>query len=145
MNSEDCIFCKIVKGEIPSTKVYEDDICIAFMDIFPVTEGHCLLIPKEHYTNMLDADSNVLEHLVSRLSLLDRQVANVFEDAGILNVIANGKYAGQEVPHLHFHIIPRKRGDAFGFKYPEGYRENMAPREELELTAKRIRDAATEV
>ena len=113
MNSDDCIFCKIIKGEIPSTKIYEDDLCLAFMDIFPVTEGHCLLIPKEHYTNMLDADPLVLEHLIVQLANIDRQVAKVYEEAGILNTVANGRYAGQEVPHLHFHVIPRKKGDTF--------------------------------
>lgn len=144
MNSDDCIFCKIIKGEIPSTKVYEDDLCLAFMDIFPVTEGHCLLIPKEHYTNMLDADPAVLEHLIVQLAKLDRQVAKVYEEAGILNTVANGRYAGQEVPHLHFHVIPRKKGDSFGFKFPEDYRESMTPKEELEKIATKIRSKSTE-
>ncbi len=145
MNSDACVFCKIIKGEIPSTKIYEDDVCLAFMDIFPVTEGHCLLIPKQHFTNMLDADPAVLEHMIVQLAKLDRQVAKVYEEAGILNTVANGRYAGQEVPHLHFHVIPRKKGDSFGFKFPDDYRENMAPREELEKVASRIRNKSTEV
>ena len=144
MNDADCIFCKIIRGEIPSTVIFEDEVCMAFMDIFPISEGHCLLIPKTHYTNLLDADPKVLEHLITKLSLLDRKVASVFEGAGIMNTVANGKHAGQEVPHLHFHVIPRKAGADFGFKFPNGYRDVMAPREELERVAASIRDATAD-
>ena len=141
MTEADCIFCKIVRGEMPATVIFEDKICMAFMDIFPVTEGHCLLIPKDHYTNMLDADPKVLEHLIIKLSQLDRKVASIFEGAGIMNTVANGKLAGQEVPHLHFHVIPRMAGADFGFRFPKGYRDSMAPREDLERIAKAIREA----
>lgn len=127
---------------MPATKIYEDDVCLAFMDIFPVTEGHCLLIPKEHSTNMLDADPQVLQHLITKLALLDRKVASIFEGAGILNTVASGRNAGQEVPHLHFHVIPRKAGADFGFRFPEGYHDAMAPREELERVAELIRNAS---
>ncbi len=141
MTGDECIFCKIVKGEIPSTIIFQDDICMAFMDIFPISEGHCLLIPKEHFTNLLDADEAVLQHLITKLSLLDRKVSAAYNDVGILNAVANGEYAGQEVPHLHFHVIPRRPNDDFGFRYPEGYRDSMAPREELERVAGLIRNA----
>ncbi len=141
MTDADCIFCKIIRGEMPATIIFEDELCMAFMDIFPVSEGHCLLIPKSHYTNMLDADPKVLEHLITKLSHLDRKVASIFEGSGILNTVANGKHAGQEVPHLHFHVIPRKAGADFGFRFPKGYRDTMASREELERIAGAIRDA----
>jgi len=126
---------------MPATIIFEDDVCMAFMDIFPISEGHCLLIPKDHYTNMLDADPRVLEHLITKLSLLDRKVASLYEGVGILNTVANGKHAGQEVPHLHFHVIPRGAGADFGFRFPSGYRDAMAPREELERIAASIRNA----
>jgi histidine triad (HIT) family protein len=141
MSGQDCIFCKIVKGEIPSSVVLEDDFCIAIMDVFPVSEGHCLLIPKQHYTNMLDVDPDIAAHLGRKLSELTRKVHSVYSPTGILNIVANGSDAGQEVPHLHFHVIPRKKGAGFGFRFPDGYRDKMAEREDLERIASTIRDA----
>ncbi len=135
---DDCIFCKIVKGEIPASVVFEDDICLAFMDIFPVNKGHCLLIPKEHFENLLDVDPEIVAHLGKRIADLTRRIDSVLKPDGILNAVANGVGAGQEVPHLHFHAIPRNKGDPFGFKFPEGYRESMAPREELDALAEKL-------
>ncbi len=111
---------------------------LAFMDIFPVSKGHCLIIPKKHYENMLDVDLKIIAHLSKKLAELTRKVNNAFNPDGILNVVANGSGAGQEVPHLHFHIIPRTKGSQFGFRYPDNYRDSMAPIEELEEQAKRI-------
>jgi len=139
--SEDCIFCKIVRGEIPASVVFEDDVCMAFMDIFPVKTGHCLLIPKKHYTNMLDVDPDVVAHLAKRLSELTRKVNTAMKPDGVLNVVANGPGAGQEVPHLHIHVIPRNHDDEFRFQFPKGYREKMAKREELDRVAGLIREA----
>ena len=109
--SPDCIFCKIVKGEIPSSIIFEDDICIAFLDVFPVREGHSLLIPKEHFVNMLDVDPDVAAHLGRRLIELTRGV-KAATGADVLNVVANGSGAGQEVPHLRSRAdsTPRLRG-----------------------------------
>ncbi|MFW9957925.1 MAG: HIT family protein [Candidatus Odinarchaeota archaeon] len=141
MSSDDCIFCKIVRGEIPSSVVFQDDVCIAFMDVFPITTGHCLLIPKEHFDNMLDVDGDVLAHMSRKLSELTRAVLKATGAEGVINVVANGEGAGQEIAHLHFHAIPRSKGDPFGFKFPPGYHESMAPREELERVSKLIRDS----
>ncbi len=140
-NSEDCIFCKIVRGEIPSSKIFEDEICMAFMDVFPVREGHSLLIPKEHYQNLLDVEKDVAAHLARRLVDLTRKVNKVIEPDGILTSAANGKGAGQEIPHLHFHVIPRNHGDDFGFRFPEGYRSEMADRDRLDKIASEINKA----
>ncbi len=138
MSKEDCIFCKIVKREIPASIIFEDDVCMAFMDVFPVREGHCLLIPKDHYTNMLDVDPLVAERLGRKLSELTKRVHEIYKPIGLLNVAANGPEAGQEVPHLHFHVIPRGKGDQFGFRFPDGYRDEMASREELDRIADRL-------
>ncbi|NHJ13609.1 MAG: HIT family protein [Candidatus Thorarchaeota archaeon] len=138
---DDCIFCKIVRGEVPASKVFEDETCLAFMDIFPISKGHCLLIPKEHYENLFDVDMKVLAHMSGRLAELTRKVNKVLSPDGVITVVANGVGAGQEVPHLHFHSIPRNKGDSFGFKFPDDYREKMADREELESTAKLIASA----
>jgi histidine triad (HIT) family protein len=139
MNSEDCLFCKIVRGEVPSSLIFQDDICMAFMDVYPITTGHCLLIPKQHFVNLLDVDGDVLAHMSRKLSELTKAVLKATGAEGVLNVVANGEGAGQEIAHLHFHSIPRSRGDPFGFKFPPGYRETMAPREELDRVSNLIR------
>ncbi len=139
MNSEDCTFCKIVRGEIPSSIIFEDDICMAFMDVFPVSRGHCLLIPKKHYVNLMDVDPEVVAHMAKRLTELTRGVKAATGADGVLTVAANGVGAGQEVPHLHFHSIPRSKGSNFGFQFPPDYHESMADRESLESMANSIR------
>jgi histidine triad (HIT) family protein len=132
MSSEDCLFCKIVRGEVPSSLIFEDDVCMAFMDVFPIATGHCLLIPKQHFVNLLDVDGDVLAHMSRKLSELTKAVLKATGAEGVLNVVANGEVAGQEIAHLHFHSIPRSKGDSFGFKFPNGYREAMTPRDELD-------------
>ncbi len=141
----DCVFCKIVNGEMPASLIFEDDISMAFMDIFPVTKGHCLLIPKEHYVNLFDIDLELFAQLSKRLAELTRKVNTALGPEGVLNAAANGPGAGQEVFHLHFHVIPRNSGDAFGFKFPPGYRDEMAPRDELDSIAKIIGEASPSV
>ena len=140
MNSEDCIFCKIVRGDIPSSVVFEDDICMAFMDVFPVSEGHCLLIPKKHFVNLIDVNKDVVAHMVQKLTDLTRAVKEVSGAEGVLTVVANGEGAGQEVSHLHFHSIPRSKGSNFGFRFPPDYRDSMADRDQLDGIAKSIRE-----
>ena len=142
MTDSDCIFCKIVSGEIPASVIFEDDVCMAFMDVFPIREGHTLLIPKQHFTNMLDVDSEVVAHLGKKLAELTRRVYNVYKPIGIINLVANGADAGQEVPHLHFHVLPRSKGDTFRFQFPEGYRDEMASRESLDRVAETLKNAS---
>jgi histidine triad (HIT) family protein len=141
MSEENCIFCKIVRGEMPASIIFEDDICMAFMDVFPVSEGHSLLIPKQHFTNMIDVDDDVVSHMAKRLADLTRRVKKATGEEGVLNTVANGEGAGQDVPHLHFHAIPRSKGSPFGFRFPPDYRNEMADRDSLELMAKKIRDS----
>ncbi|MFW9794183.1 MAG: HIT family protein [Candidatus Thorarchaeota archaeon] len=141
MSEENCIFCKIVRGEMPSSIIFEDDTCMAFMDVFPVSDGHSLLIPKKHYVNMFDVDPDVVAHLAKRLADLTKSVKKVTGEEGVINIVANGEGAGQEVPHLHFHTIPRGRKSPFGFKFPPNYRDTMADRENLDQMAKRIRES----
>ncbi len=141
MSEENCIFCKIVRGEMPSSVVFEDEQSLAFMDVFPVTEGHCLLIPKIHYENMFDVDPDVVAHLAKNLADLTRGVHKATGAQGVINIVANGEGAGQEVPHLHFHAIPRSKGSPFGFKFPPNYRDSMASREVLDEVARKIREA----
>ena len=141
MSEENCIFCKIVSGEMPSSVIFEDEHSVAFMDVFPVTEGHCLLIPKIHYENMFDVDPDVVAHLAKNLADLTRRVQKATGAQGVINIAANGEGAGQEIPHLHFHAIPRSKGSPFGFKFPPNYRDSMASREVLDEVARKIREA----
>jgi len=141
MSEENCIFCKIIRGEIPSSVIFEDELSIAFMDVFPIAEGHCLLIPKKHYVNMFDVDPDVVAHLAKNLATLTKSVKSATGAEGVLNIVANGEGAGQDVPHLHFHAIPRNKTSPFGFKFPPDYRSSMAPRENLDQMANRIRSS----
>lgn len=108
---KDCIFCKIVAGEVPSYKIYEDDFCLAFLDISNDVYGHTLVIPKKHYESVMTCDNSTL----ARLMEVCKKVGNFYvKEKGFdgFNILNNaGKAAGQQVPHVHFHILPRKEGD----------------------------------
>lgn len=104
---ENCIFCKIAEKEIPGKIVYEDDICLAFLDLSQTTDGHTLVIPKKHYQNVLEVDDNDLAHII----LVTKKIANKIMDklnAKGVNILTNAnEIAGQTVMHFHLHIIPR--------------------------------------
>jgi len=107
MYDPNCIFCKIVKGEIPSSKVYEDDDVVAFLDISQTTQGHTLVIPKEHYDNFL-ATPKELMHKVMDVAQRLGQAEMVVLGAKGVNILTNvNKEAGQSVYHFHVHVIPR--------------------------------------
>jgi len=103
----DCLFCKIVDGSIPSTKVYEDDYVIAFMDIMPLTKGHTLLIPKKHCADVFDMTSEEAGQLFSVVPKIASALNATFEPAGMNLLNNNGAPAGQSVFHFHLHFIPR--------------------------------------
>ena len=106
----DCIFCKIVSGEIPSYKIYEDENVLAFLDIAGDVDGHTLVIPKNHCKNILDASAETLQNVI----LAVQKISNHYIDLGYdgVNVFcANNEEAQQSVFHLHFHIVPRKKSD----------------------------------
>jgi histidine triad (HIT) family protein len=111
----DCIFCKIVAGEIPSAKVYEDENVLAFLDISQVTKGHTLVIPKQHFENMYDITPEAGKQLFSAVPIIANALKKSFEPVG-LNLLSNtGEEAGQSVFHIHLHLIPRYgKGDGFG-------------------------------
>lgn len=101
------IFARILRGEIPSIKVFEDPVALAFMDIFPQSEGHTLVIPTSlGATNILDVDSRTLSALIERVQLVAKAVADALNPDGVRIMQFNGAPAGQTVFHLHFHIIP---------------------------------------
>ena len=133
----DNIFAKILRGELPAVKVYEDDHTLAFMDIFPHSVGHVLVIPKAPSRNLLDADPQALCHVMNTTQKVARAVKTALNADGIRIMQLNEAPAGQEVFHLHFHVIPVYEG--VGLRRSK----EMAPAEELESTAARIRAALT--
>ena len=107
----DCLFCKIIKGELPSYKIYEDEFTYAFLDISNDANGHILVVPKAHCTNVLDAKPEDLSHVMQTVQKISKHLIENcgFKGVNILN--ASGAYAEQSVFHLHFHILPRNEGD----------------------------------
>lgn len=121
----DCIFCKIVSGEIPCRKIYEDEFIIAFMDINPVSDGHCLVVSKAHISFIHQSDTDTMANLASKLPVITKAVSDAVQADGYNVMCNNGGASGQEVPHMHFHIIPRHYDDRVftqwpAFKYEAG-------------------------
>jgi histidine triad (HIT) family protein len=108
---QDCIFCKIVRGELPSKKIYEDDDILAFLDINPANKGHVLVTSKEHYEDIFSVDEELLKKMIIVVKLLAERIKSKTGCDGVNVMQNNGKQAGQLVNHIHFHIIPRFHGD----------------------------------
>ena len=108
----DCIFCKIITKDIPSKILYEDDDTISFLDAFPVAKGHTLVIPKEHHAKIQDLPSDVNQKLFGTVHKMTKKVDSL--QGSTLIAIHNGKESGQEVPHVHVHLIPRSNVDSAG-------------------------------
>ncbi|MGV3489016.1 MAG: HIT family protein [Tuberibacillus sp.] len=110
-----CIFCKIINGEIPSAKVYEDEHVYAFLDISQVTKGHTLVIPKEHYPNIFELPAETASKLFSVVPKIANAVKEAYDPIGMNLLNNNGEAAMQSVFHYHMHIIPRYgKDDGFG-------------------------------
>ncbi|MGB9667403.1 MAG: HIT family protein [Thermosulfidibacteraceae bacterium] len=131
-----CVFCRIVKGELPSTKIYEDENFLAFLDIAPVNKGHTLVIPKKHSETFLDltpVEAGKLFEVVNKVAKAVKESL----DADGLNILVNcGEASGQEVFHVHVHIIPRFYTDGFRL----GWRKEKYAEGEMESFAKKIRE-----
>ena len=108
----DCIFCKIVEGKIPSRKITETEKSVAFLDAFPLTKGHTLVIPKKHYVKIQEMSKEDNSDLFEVVRILTRKMEYLAPSS--LVAIHNGKESGQEVPHVHVHIIPRNTDDSVG-------------------------------
>ena len=108
----DCIFCKIISGDIPSWKVFEDEWTFAFMDVAKDVDGHILVVPKTHAKNILDCDEETLAHVMNTVKRISNHLVNRCGYAGVNLLNASDECAGQSVPHFHIHIIPRKPNDA---------------------------------
>ncbi len=130
----DNIFAKILRGEAPSFKVYEDDFSLAFMDVMPQVQGHTLVIPKDPTQDIFKADPIILGHTMETVQKVGAAVKKAFDVRGIMLAQLNGKAAGQTVFHLHFHILPRT--DGVDLKMHAG---EMAEFAQLEEHAQRIK------
>lgn len=110
---DDCIFCKIVKGDIPSEKIYENDLILAFLDISPINFGHTLVIPKNHYVNIYETPENVLSEMIKVVKRIAVVLKNTLGSDGLNIGMNNDVAAGQVVMHAHIHVIPRVMNDGF--------------------------------
>jgi histidine triad (HIT) family protein len=138
--STDCIFCRIVAGELPAAKVYEDEDTVCFMDIGPVVKGHTLVVPKRHYDPITETPEPVLHKLISVVRRVARAQIEGLGADGVNVSQANGRVAGQVVPHIHFHVIPRFEKDGHSFNWKAHKYDNN---EELNDYAGKIRNALT--
>ncbi len=131
MNQPDCIFCKVVSGQIPSVKIFENEHVLAFLDIGPVSDGHTLVIPKAHCSRLDDVEPQAMLEIAKVLPKLAATVQKAM-NASAYNVLCNnGAAAGQVVEHLHFHIIPRNADDDVfnhwpAYQYPENKATEIA-------------------
>lgn len=115
-----CVFCKLVAAEIPASVVYENDFVLAFLDVAPLAEGHLLIIPRDHYPDLVSLPPVACAQLMSSLPALGRALLGVTGAAGFNVLINNGTVAGQVVPHLHCHLIARSAGDGLGYRWNPG-------------------------
>ena len=107
----DCIFCKIVKGEIDSAKIWEDENFLAFLDANPKCEGHTLIIPKKHFDNLESLDIINSSKCIEAIQEIGKILMQKYDAEGFNLLLNNGEVAGQIVEHVHFHLLPRKEGD----------------------------------
>jgi len=131
----DCVFCKIVAGQIPATVVHADDLTLAFMDIGQVNPGHVLVALKPHAENLFALDEAQAAAVFRTAARVARGIRAAFEPPGLSVYQANGKPAGQTVFHFHIHLVPRHEGDGMNLTWPV----KNPPREKLEDYAAKIR------
>ncbi len=132
--SDENIFAKILRGDMPSVKLYEDDMTYSFMDVMPQAEGHALVIPKSPAVNLLTLEAAYAQALILTTQKIASAVQKGLDAPGIMLVQLNGASAGQTVPHIHFHIIPRQQGLELKF-----HARDMEDMDRLEAIAAKIR------
>jgi len=136
----DCIFCEIIAHRAPASIIYEDDVVIVFLDIFPITPGHTLVVPKLHVARLAELDDAIAAHM---MVVAQDVAAAIYRSPvraeGVNLFLADGAAAGQEVPHVHLHVIPRYQGDGFHCTRAGGIRQ--ASRDQLEEKASMLRKA----
>ena len=135
MRNENCIFCKILNGDIPSAKLYEDENFAIILDVGPASFGHALVLPKDHYANLFEMPEELLAKLMSLAKVWGEKIVKALGADGLNLVQNNGPAAGQTVFHFHLHLIPRYDGDSVGDLWTPGSLTAEARQEILEKLA----------
>ena len=128
-----CLFCRIVAGDIPAAVVLENDAVVAFLDIGPLADGHILVVPRKHFDLLVDVPPETCSAVASVVPVLGRALLDVTQADGFNLLVNNGRAAGQEVMHVHWHLIPRSSGDGLGYRwnagsYPPGKADELKDR-----------------
>ena len=134
---DDCIFCKIIDGTLPSSKVYESDTVYAFLDLNPAGKGHTLIVPKKHCQDIFSVDTKIGSDVLSAMQKIAEAIKLVTGCTGLNIIQNNGRDAGQMVDHLHWHVIPRFAGDGLDL-WPQGKYDSM---DEMNAMAEKLRKA----
>ena len=137
MELSDCIFCKIVSKEIPTKILVETESCIGFLDAFPLAKGHALVIPKRHYEKLQDLPINVNTEVFSTVHSLISKVDSL--TGATLVAVHNGKQSGQEIPHVHVHLIPRSEDDSAGAVHSMFSKKPDLSKSEIEELCSKLR------
>lgn len=140
-NTTDCIFCRIVHQEVEASVVYEDEGTIAFLDINPIAAGHTLVVPKEHYTDIFDMESDVLQRLILATKTVALMMRDLLGADGVNILNASGRAAEQDVFHFHMHVIPRKKDDSINFNEWWAKKVIRTERTDLNKLATKLRKA----
>ena len=117
---EDCIFCKIVAGEIPASALFESETGLAFLDVNPLSDGHLLFVPRDHYERLSQIPPALAREMAEAIPRLGRALLAATKAEGYNLLLNEGAAAGQVVPHVHYHLIPRKSGDGLGYRWNAG-------------------------
>jgi histidine triad (HIT) family protein len=136
----DCLFCKIAKGEIPAVKIFESDKIFVFLDINPLTEGHCLVIPKNHFENVFDIEKDILKEIISVAKDIAQNAKRNLGATGVQLVNSSGKDAEQSVMHFHLHVIPRYEDDGLEMNKWWQSKAQSPSQEKLQKLAEKIKD-----
>lgn len=140
MDASECIFCKIVAGISECHEIYQDDATLAFMDIHPANDGHCLVIPKQHFEKVFDMPPAAFGTVASTAARVARVVNEVLRPGGISLLQANGELAGQSVLHVHVHVLPRRAGDGLPINWDRNRDEDQRfDRHRIAEIAERLR------
>ena len=135
---EECLYCKIINNEIPSYKVYEDDLVLAFLDIHPMSKGHTLVIPRKHAKDIFDIEEKCLERIISVAKKIAEKMKDGLGADGVNLYHASGINAEQTIFHFHLHVVPRRKDDSICFTRA-GAREENIDRKELEETLSKLK------
>jgi len=132
-DTDDCIFCKILNGELLASTIYEDEHIVVIVDLYPVNKGHLLIIPKSHAAYISDVADDILSHMIVFAKKMNKSLRAFYDCDGVNFFLADGAAAGQEVFHCHLHVYPRFNDDGFGFKYDTRHFQQLTRKEMDEI------------